>query len=882
MGTSTGHGLRLSVLGPLRAWRDGVEVDLGPRQRRVVLGLLLVGAGRRVGVSELVDALWGEDPPPSAANLVHRHVGAIRRLFEPELTARATGRWLARVGEGYRLAEPGDLLDLSRFRAARAAAGALAAADPGAATAAYAGALDLWQGRCCADLRPPDRAALLDVDAEYVAAVRAAAAVALGAGRPVAVLPAARVAARWDPWDERVHADLMDLLTAAGRQREALAVYHELHDRLDRELGVAPGEQLRAAHQRVLLAGATGTPAELPPAVAGFAGRDAELGRLDELADGAAPAVVVSAISGTAGVGKTALAVRWCHRVAGRFPDGQLHLDLRGYSPQPPLTPADALGRLLRALGVPPDEVPRTEEERAARYRSLLAGRRVLVLLDNAASSAQVRPLLPAAAGCLAVVTSRDRLTGLVSRDGARRLDLDVLSPAEAVGLLRGLLAGRAGTADTAAVAELARRCGYLPLALRVAAAELLNHPHRTVADAVTALAAGRLAALSATGDPADPASTVTAVFSWSLRALDPVAARVFVLLGVYPGDDFAAAPVAALTGLDPADAAAALDRLAGQHLVASVAAGRYRLHDLLADYARSRAAAELTGGDRDAALDRLCGWYLELIATHPHPEVLELDRANLVAAVHAAAAADRPASWRLATALRDFFAHRAHWEDWTATHAAALASAERRGDREGRVQMLLGTGSVLQKTGRAAEALDRYRAAERLCAAGDTGHRAYGMAGAGLALMDLGDGAAGLDLLARAREMWRQLGDPAHAFAAAINLCDAYRRLGRFAEADAVLDEAAELAGGFADPGYPAMVLHNRAEILADLGRHADAVAPLRDALVGWRATGERYMLLETLELLAAVHETLGEDDLAAGYRREAASLPRASVSRA
>src|SRR5215472_6158356 len=325
-------------------------------------------------------------------------------------------------------------------------------------------------------------------------------------------------------------------------------------------------------------------PRQLPADVGAFTGRTVELAELDWLLPDAAAGpvtdavgpVVISAVSGTAGVGKTALAVRWAHRAAAHFPDGQLYVNLRGYDPDQPVSAGEALAGFLRALGVAGQDIPPGEAERAARYRSLVAGRRLLVVLDNAATVEQVRPLLPGSPSAMVVVTSRDSLAGLVARDGARRLDLGLLPAADAVALLRVLIGQRA-EADPAAARMLADRCARLPLALRVAAELAVARPDTPLAELAAELAdeGERLALLDAGGDPR---GAVASVFSWSYRHLDPGAARMFRLLGLHPGPDWDRYAAAALGGTGVAEAGRLLNALARAHLIAPAGPGRYGL----------------------------------------------------------------------------------------------------------------------------------------------------------------------------------------------------------------------------------------------------------------------------------------------------------------
>jgi transcriptional regulator with XRE-family HTH domain len=357
-------------------------------------------------------------------------------------------------------------------------------------------------------------------------------------------------------------------------------------------------------------------PRQLPPTVAGFTGRAAELAALTKILDGAsAPeTVVISAIGGTAGVGKTALAVQWAHQVAGRFPDGQLYVNLHGYDPDRPMPAADALAGFLRGLGVPGQDIPPGEDERAARYRSLLAGRKLLVVLDNAGSVEQVRPLLPGSPSCAVLVTSRDSLAGLVARHGATRLEVDLLPPADAASLLRALIGQRAKD-DPGAAGTLAAQCCRLPLALRVAAELAIARPGVPLADLAAELAdqQRRLDLLDAGGDSR---TAVRAVFSWSYRHLEDDSARAFRLAGLHPGPDFDPYAVAALTGTKLEQARTALDALARAHLIHPAGRGRHGMHDLLRAYARELADATDGEEEQNAALTRLFDYYLHTADT--------------------------------------------------------------------------------------------------------------------------------------------------------------------------------------------------------------------------------------------------------------------------
>ncbi|MFC4039626.1 BTAD domain-containing putative transcriptional regulator [Dactylosporangium siamense] len=705
-----------TVLGPVRVWRSGVEVDLGAPQQRSVLALLLAKAGQPVGLAEIVDGLWGEDPPVSAVNAVHRSIGLLRRALEPGLTSRDPGRWLVRSGGGYRLAVDAGTVDLLTFRAL------LGQARTGGAVPLFEQALDLWQGPAAGTvpLEIRGRPEFAALDREYEAAARDAADAALAAGAPGAVLRAVELAADRAPLDEALQARVILLLAATGQQAAALHRFDKVRASLRDDLGIDPGAELAAARDRVLQPATERTAtrpapterpvAQLPLDPSSFTGRRSELAAALSLlaGDASSSTVVICAISGMAGVGKTTLAVHWAHQVADRYPDGQLYLNLRGFSPAGQvMDPAEAAARLLESLGVQPHRIPAGLDARAGLLRSELAGRRMLVLLDNARDTAQVRPLLPGAGTCLVMVTSRDRLAGLIASDGATPITLGGFTPAEA----RQLLTRRLGTARIAAdpdsVDEIINRCDGLPLALAIVAARAATHPHPPMRDLAAELRdeSGRLDVLS-TGDPD---SDVRAVFSWSYHALTAAAARLFRLLGVHPGTDIPAAAAASLAGAGRVRPL--LGELVRAGLVAEHTPGRFALHDLLRSYATELLHIVEPDADRSAAAARLRDHYLHtahraalLLApgrdpvtlAAPEPGATPEPLADQVRALswftaeyrvlqallaRLAAAGSDLHTWQLAWTLDTFQRRQGHTHDQVADRRTALAAAKRLAD---------------------------------------------------------------------------------------------------------------------------------------------------------------------------------------------------------
>jgi len=745
--------MEFGVLGPVEVWADGRPVDAGHARQRAVLAVLLLELGRAVPLEVLIDRVWGDDPPRSVRNVVYGYVARLKALLATGQDAGGpkANVSLSRHPSGYLLRAAPDQVDLVRFR--RLVAEAAAAGDDERAGAALGQAVGLWRGPALAGLDSPWLNAMrATLELGRAGAVADLTDIRLRRGGHGALAGELAVRAAESPGDERLIGQLMLALYRCGRQAEALRWFELTRQYLAGELGADPSPPLAALHQQILradpaLAGprtgaraAAPVPRELPADVSAFTGRAAELAELDRLlglsattagpglgraglapdgsrlapdcaglapdGSGPAPAAVISAVSGTGGVGKTALAVHWAHRAAERFPDGQLHVNLRGYDPAGPVTAADALGGFLRALGVPGPDIPPGEDQRAARYRSLLAGQRMLIVLDNASSVEQVRPLLPGTPGCAALVTSRDALAGLVARNGAARLDLDLLPMDEAVALLTELI-GEPTRADPDATAALARQCVRLPLALRVAAELAATRPAVPLADLVADLAGQqrRLDLLDAAGDPR---TAVRAVFSWSYQQLSAETAQMFRLLGLHPGPDISVPAAASLAAMAEANARRLLRELARAHLITEHVPGRYACHDLLRAYAAEQACHTDSDTDRREATGRLLDHYLHTAAsaafllmptkqpitlTPPRPGVaagqladhrqalawFEAEHQVLLAALTLAAESGLDThAWQLPWAMTNFLQPRGHWQEWAATQRTALAAATR------------------------------------------------------------------------------------------------------------------------------------------------------------------------------------------------------------
>ncbi|MEV4134636.1 tetratricopeptide repeat protein [Dactylosporangium sp. NPDC049742] len=653
-------------------------------------------------------------------------------------------------------------------------------------------------------------------------------------------------------------------------------------------------------------------PAQLPADVAGFVGRTGQLRQLTELLDDhdRPAAVVISAIAGTAGVGKTALAVHWAHQTLDRFPDGQLYVNLRGYDPDQPATPAEVLVRFLTALGVPGTDIPAGLDERAARYRTELTGRRMLIALDNAATVDQVRPLLPGTGSCMVLVTSRDSLAGLVAVNGAHRFDLDLLPPADAITLLRRLIGHRVD-ADPDAAATLATQCAHLPLALRVAAELAVARPTTPLADLVVELAdqQHRLDLLDVDGDPR---AAVTAVFSWSMRHLPVDAARTFRLLGLHPGPDIDVYATAALTDTSLSQARLALDRLARAHLVHPTGPARYGMHDLLGAYATTLTTAHDADADRRAASTRLFDYYLVTAAaatqhlrhvdahsrpgtatpaTTPTPDLadpgtarrwLDTERPCLVAAaVHTATHGWPAHAVQLSMTLYRYL-ESGHYIDALTIHAHARDAARQAGDPAGQAHAQLGLGGTNIRLGRLELATEHFVQASALFQqAGDLVGQARVLTNLGVVEDHRGFYQAAADRSEQALALYRQTSHTTGEAIALHNLGVAEDHLGRHQAAADHLEQALALYRQTSHTIGEAMALHNLGLAEMGLGRYQEAADRQEQALALYRQAGYPRGEAWALFGLGSVQTHLGRPDQAIALHRRALTLFRESGER-
>jgi DNA-binding SARP family transcriptional activator/Tfp pilus assembly protein PilF len=886
--------LRVGVLGPVTAWYGDQELSVGQPRQQAVLAILAMRANRVISRGELVDAVWGHDPPASAEGGIYTYVAGLRRIIEPNRSLRGPGRVLVSSGAGYVLhLVPGqpDAVSFEQYlgRARQLRKGG----DAVGAVAELNSALALWRGIAFAGVPGP----FAETERGRLGELRSAAAeeqadVLLSLGRYEEVVPDLTAMVADHPLRERMRGLLMIALYRSGRHAEALRVFQEGRRVLAEELGIDPGADLSRIHQQVLTAdpaldaataataadradraadplladvepedgyrrprhevAGIGVPAQLPLDAQGFSGRHDELGILQDTlsARSAGPdeTVPIVVISGTAGIGKTALAVRFGRQVAKRFGDGQLYVNLRGLDPAtPPMEPTEVLRFFLDALGVPPHRIPAGTESRAALYRSLLDGKRMLIVLDNARDVDQVRPLLPGAPGSLVVVTSRNEMTGLVAAEGAVPVTLDVLSDGEA----REMLARRLGQDRTAAEPEAADEiissCARLPLALGIAIGRAAARPKRSLAELAAELrdARGRLDVLEA-----DAATNVRAVFSWSYDQLSETAARMFRLLGLHPGPDISLSAAASLAGMTRAQAAAAFRELTRAHLVAEYLPARFTFHDLLRAYAADQAERQDSEEDRRAAVQRVLDHYLHtamaasqryspsrsaLRLTSPQPGVLPADVTDkdqamawfdaevavLLALIgYADAHGFDVHAWQIAWALSPFFSRRGRSRDYVAAQEMALAAARRLDDT-----LALAHSHYLLGH---AQADDDYDAAE--------------------------------PNVRQALEKFRKLGDRANEAFVLNGLANMLAKQDRYPEALAVALDALRMLKAVGHWWTQATLENLVGWLYAHLGQYDQALTHCQRALSLHRDSGHRGGTADTLDSLGYIHLHLGD----------------------
>ena len=912
--------MRFGILGPLQVRAGNAAIDVPGARARVLLAALLLRTGQAVPADTLAEMVWDGSPPGGAAATLRSHVMRLRRVLGPQAGSRLVTRY-----PGYLVEADAEEVDLLCFTAkCREGRAAAQNAEWERAAALLAEALELWRGEPLADIpsQTLQREEVPRLEHARLQALEWRADADLHLGRHDEMVPGLRELTAGYPFRERFHAQLMLALYRCGRQHEALAVYQAARRILVGELGSEPGPELRRMHQQILhgdprLAApepvvalpAVGrvvvVPRELPRPVGHFTGRTRELAALtallDRAGDGLATSVVISAIDGTAGVGKTALAVQWAHQTADWFPDGQLYVNLRGYDPDQPARAGDVLAGFLRSLGLPSQDIPPEADERAVRYRSMLAGRKMLILLDNAADAGQVRLLLPGTPGCMTVVTSRDALTGLVTRDGAARLDLDLLPLADSIGLLRELVGVRVDD-DHHAAEALAKVCCQLPLALRGAAELAAARPAVTLASLVAELSdqQRRLDLLDAGGDPR---TAVRAVFSWSYEHLDADTARSFRLAGLHPGPELDRCTLAALSATTAEQADHMLGVLARGHLIQLARPGRYGMHDLLRGYARSLAAVQDGPDEQRAALTGLFDYYLHAAVAavgiafpaerHRLPQVPPPQVKNPVPADEAAALAWLDAERGTLVALTEPMAE--HGWPWHATsmsavlfryletgfypealtvHGNARRAARQVGDLAAEGNALNNLGVIELRQGRYQRAADHLEQALIVLGGTDGTGQARALSNLGFIEFIQGHCRPARGHLQRALTLWRQFGDRAGEARTLASLGTIDLREGRYESATRHLQRSLALCGKTGDRGCEARVLGLLGEADLRRDRYQQAAGHLQQALALFRDLSDQISETDILVTLGLTCLRLGDYAQADGYLTEALAL--------
>lgn len=909
--------MQFRVLGALEAWSGQDRLSLGGPRERKVLALLLLQANRTVSLGHLVDALWDEAPPATADKQIRNAVSRLRALLAP--APGETGDITAVGDAGYRMVVAEGALDTAAFEQDVAAAeDAARAGDLATAAARLRTALDRWRGPAFAGMSGrvieagaaswnERRLAVQGTHTEHQLAL----------GRHAQVIADLSATVAEHPLREQPVRQLMLALHRCGRQSDALAAYRELRARLADDLGLDAGPALHLLHQQILTndpaiaapedtaaapaAGqrqaASRTPRQLPAAIRHFTGRRRHLKLLDELLDQAAEpgggTAVISAIGGTAGIGKSALALHWAQQNAERFPDGQLHVNLRGFAPGGrPLAPVEAVRGFLEALGVTGAGIPQEPDAQTALYRSLVAGRRILIVLDNARDTEQVRPLLPGTLSCVVLITSRNQLTGLVAAEGAVPVTLDLLSAWESHDLLSRRLGPERTAMEPEATTALIDLCARLPLALSIAAARAIVTPRMSLADLVGALhdVRDRLDTL----DIGDATTDLRAVFSWSYENLTATSARMFRLLAVHPGPDITVTAAASLAGTPVAEARRALGDLTRAHLLVEHTTGRYTFHDLLRAYATELAAARDSEEDHRDAVRRVLDHYLHTASRvehllSPDPIPLNLSPPQPGTTPETIGGPEQAARWmedehqvliavltqgdnhgfeaqasRLAWTVMSFFDRRGPAPaattpremrqskrarihrglglnySWLVGYPAALShlqhfAAVYRGlaDNTGLAHINFGIASVLDHQGRYSEGLEHAcRSLELFTLAGHTSGRARATNAVAWLMIRIGDHDGALTYCAQALDLYRELDDPAMQAVAWDNIGYAEHRLGRYDEAIDAFERSLALTRRLGDPYEEAITLSHLGDAHHAAGNTRSAAEARREAL--------------------------------------------------
>ncbi|MDH6142761.1 DNA-binding SARP family transcriptional activator [Kitasatospora sp. GP30] len=893
--------LRVETLGPLRAYAEGRELLLGSPKQRAVFAVLALRTGSFVSRDDLIDCVWGESPPTTAAGNLHTYVSGLRRALA------GLGEPLTSSGSGYTLQlDPGQLDIRAVERLATRARSSRAQQDPVAAVTALDEALVRWRpGSALSGLPGPFaaehrtwvsdlRLRLLLERAELLLELK----------QPTTVADQLRGHLPDNPYHERLRALLMTALRRSGRTADALAQYHDLRKLLTEDLGIDPSPELQALYSSILTdnAGphtssrepattAPVRPAQLPRGVGGFVGRVASVqqvlaaartasgeGGVDEAG---CPQIVM--LVGVGGVGKTALAVHCGRLLAAEYPDGQLYVNLRGFDPKHPASSAvDALHHLLTSLN--PGKIPADQEERVALWRSIVQHKRMLIVLDNAACADQVEDLLPGGGPSFTVVTSRNRLSGLAVRYSARRVTLSPFTAEESLRLLRDSIGSARVGAEPSAARHLADLCDHLPLALRIASEQVTAGPRSRIADLVADLEDVRRR-LDGLQIPDDELYSVRGVLSWSYARLDAAAAHAFRMLGLFPGVSIRVEVAAALLDVPPSAAAAALRSLAAQHLV-ETAGSSYWMHDLTHIYAEEVSRSGETSASRRAALERVLRWYVRTLTQDRKDTQVELPSAHEAEVRHEPSRFDgqqelvawcaqewenlaplvrtaqrigcHEQAWQLAYLLFDYFCAAGQARTWVHTLLIGMRSAEMIQNRRAKAVLLNHLGTAHSRLGQHSAALHHLQHGLRLLEdLGDDVLRSGLLGSLAATLRQAKDYAAALPHARAALDLAHRVGLEYHQAGCLDVLCELHAELGEFEESLRYGRPGLTAARSCRNVLAEANILINLG--LAEHGLHnaEKAVRYLQDALSLSETGGDHYHEALALFGLAKVHRS-------------------------
>ncbi|WBB93031.1 AfsR/SARP family transcriptional regulator [Verrucosispora sp. WMMC514] len=890
--------MRFQILGPLRV--GGGEATVTAGRDRVVLAVLLLRANRIVPVGELVDAIWEENPPVTARAQLQTCVSRLRQRFA-RLGLPADTIVTDPVGYGIRT-DAGELDTEVFARGVEAARAAVAGGALSDARRRFRAALGLWRGPALSGIPNSSvRRRAQALDEQRLAVLEECVDVELRLGHAATLVDELTEELERHPLRERLRGQLMLALSAVGRQADALGRYREGRRLYAEELGIEPGAALQDLHQRVLagdlaVAGserrATTAVRALPRAIDDFTGRAETVARLiKEIEDGETR---IQLIDGMAGSGKTTLAVHVATRVAERYPDAQLFIDLHGHSERAPLSPSAALTTLLRQLGVPAERIPVDPDDRLAIWRTELADRRALVLLDNAASAAQVAPLLPSGAGCLTLITSRRRLVGL---DEGRPSSLPVLDIDEAIELLGRVAGDDRVAAEPAAAVEVVRRCGHLPLAIRLAGTRLVHRSRWRIADLAERLGGNR----DALAELALGHRSVGDAFALSYAQVSTAAQRTFRLLGLHPGVRVDNTTAAALTDVPLAEAQDLLDELVDAHLIDEPVPGRYRLHDLVREYARTLLADPANGAERRDALRRLLDHHLHVAAAigresespgsrttlslpdPPRPDLVAIcveqglawfdeNRSALVALPGLAEVEFPERAWQLARASWRLLYNGGHLDELVETHTVGLRAAETVGDESAQALMLNYLASAYFRRADFRQAVQLLERGVELCRHSGAGHLLRSLVwNLGINSWAGGDTRRGIEYFREAATLLRGVDRLAELSALLNNMTYVLCMWGRYDEALRTGRSHLMLAREIGDRRQLANAIGHVGMVRHRLGHTGPARRLLRTALRLQRAGKNRFDEGEMLNELGVMEREAGRPDEAAALHRQA-----------